>query len=70
MGKFTEGRYCGIIQGQTGCFSLALKFYLPGKPSQGLRREPFLDQLAKSKIAPACLASRVPGMLTSANENE
>lgn len=55
---------------RTGCFSPVLKFYLPGKPSQGLRQEPFLDQLAKSKFTLACLTPRMPGMLTRVKENE
>lgn len=45
----------------TGCSSPVLKPCLPGKPSQGLRPEPFLARLAKGKIPLACQAPGAPG---------
>ena len=51
-------------------FSPVLKSYLPRKPSQGLRQEPFRALLAKSRITLACLAPRTPGTLTSTGEEE
>lgn len=54
----------------TGCFSPVLKSCLPRKPSHKLSKEPFLAQLVKSNLTPACLARGMPGMLTGARENE
>lgn len=52
----------------TGCSSPVLKPCLPGKPSQGLRPEPFLARLAKGKIPLACQAPGAPGTPSSTED--